>query len=75
MPSKESVRSVEEWLELPELSAPRIRSERDDGAVVTVLKVGFLAVSQENYRKARNDRTGRDWRQMLSSNGGCRLGS
>jgi hypothetical protein len=74
MPSKESVRSVEEWLELPELSAPRIRSERDDGAVVT-LKVGFLAVSQENYRKARNDRTGRDWRQMLSSNGGCRLGS
>jgi hypothetical protein len=42
MPSKESVRSVEEWLELPELSAPRIRSERDDGAVVT-LKVGFVS--------------------------------
>jgi hypothetical protein len=52
MPSKESVRSVEERLELPELSAPRIRSERDDGAVVTVLKVGFLAVSQEDCRKA-----------------------
>ena len=53
MPSKESVRPVEEWLELPELSAPRIRSERDDGAVVTVLKVGFLAVSQHDCRKVR----------------------
>lgn len=46
------VSSIEEWVRLPEISVPLVQSERDTGSVVTVAKVGFLAVNSADCQKA-----------------------
>ena len=45
MDSRTTVSSVDEWLDLPELDLPVLTSEKEEGAVYWVHKVGFLAVS------------------------------
>jgi|SRR5271155_5353677 len=53
MEPKTDVASVSEWLKLREISVPDVRSEREEGSVVTVLKVGFLAVSPTDCAASR----------------------
>ena len=53
MDAKTTVASVTQWLDLPLVSAPSIGNEREKGAVMMVLKVGFLAVSQADCAAGR----------------------
>jgi hypothetical protein len=53
MEPKTKVASVPEWLQLPEIFAPRIRSESEEVGAVAVLKVGMLAVSVADCANAQ----------------------
>ena len=52
MEPKTNVRTVAEWLELPELSIPRVQTEVQSGAVFTIVKVGFLIASRRDCHEA-----------------------
>jgi hypothetical protein len=45
------MRSAEEWLKLPEISVPTLRSDSESGSILTVVKVGFLAVSESDCKR------------------------
>lgn len=51
MEAKERAHSVDDWLNLPEPSFPSLKSDKEDGLVYTVLKVGFLAAPEADCRK------------------------
>jgi hypothetical protein len=53
MPPPEKVSSVEEWLGLPELAVTSLATDEETGSIVTVIKVGFLGVSEADCRKVR----------------------
>ena len=52
MDSKRAVNSLEEWLALPEISFPTLSGEKGEGSVYPVHKVGFLAVPEDQCKKA-----------------------
>jgi hypothetical protein len=53
MPPREAITSIEEWLSLPELSIPSLATDKETGSICTVIKVGFLGVSEADCRKMR----------------------
>lgn len=66
MVAKESVRTVEEWLDLPELIIPTLNDDAEKGAVHNVLKVGFGLVSPEDcIRKGVKAQRGQGNRCLL----------
>lgn len=52
METSQKISSVSDWVKLPEISIPRLESDKETGTVLVVKKVGFLAVSQDDCIKA-----------------------
>jgi len=51
MNSTTHVLSVSEWLKLPEVSMPSLRSNTETGTIVMVVKVGFLLATEADCRQ------------------------
>jgi hypothetical protein len=47
------MKSVEEWLKLPEIFPPTLRNESEIGSIFFVVKVGFLALSEKECRRLK----------------------
>jgi hypothetical protein len=52
METSQKIPSVSDWMKLPEISIPRLNSDKETGTVLVVKKVGFLAVSEDDCMKA-----------------------
>lgn len=46
------ISSISDWMKLPEISAPSLSSDRETGLVLTIAKVGFLAVAKSDCENA-----------------------